>query len=168
MITMLRRVCARSALAGVFLGCAAGVTLAAAQQTMRFGDWSAQCEADAQARQSCVLRQLLVDDRGRKILGVTISRQGSGLAIEADGPLGLSIPFGLSLQVDDERIPLQMLSCSPAGCIAASRLDEESLGRLTGARAVSVVFKDYATDKILSVAISPAGLVQGIALIKAL
>jgi hypothetical protein len=43
-----------------------------------------------------------------------------------------------------------------------------SLNRLTGARAVAVVFKDYATDKVLSVAVSPAGLAQGIALIKAL
>jgi invasion protein IalB len=161
------RACHRVALAVAVLTAAWGGG-AEAQQTLQFGDWSAQCKVDDQARQNCILRQLLVDDRGRKILGLTLSRQGSGLAIEADGPLGLSIPYGLVLQIDDEKIPLQLMSCSPAGCIAVSRLDEVSLNRLTGARAVAVVFKDYATDKVLSVAVSPAGLAQGIALIKAL
>lgn len=156
-----------AAAAAVFLGVTAAQALTAAQ-TMKFGDWLAQCHADDKANQNCVLRQLLIDDRGRKILSLTISRKGSGLAIEADGPLGLSIPFGLSLQIDTEKVPLQLLSCSMQGCLAVSRLDEESLRQLIAARAIAIVFKDFISDKVLSISVSPVGLGQGIALIRAL
>jgi invasion protein IalB len=152
-----------AALAGV-----TGARALTAAQTLKFGDWLAQCHADDKATQNCVLRQLLIDDRGRKVLSLTISRKGSGLAIEADGPLGLSIPFGLSLQIDTEKVPLQLLSCSMQGCLAVSRLDEESLRQLIAARAIAVVFKDFVSDKVLSISVSPVGLGQGIALIRAL
>lgn len=140
---------------------------AAVPQALTFGNWLAECRMEAD-RQNCALKQRLVDDQGRKIVAVTIAKIGSGLTIEVDGPLGLAIPFGIQIRVDDTQVPLQLLSCSPTGCVASTRLDNPQVGQLVAAKSLAVVFKDFATEKVLSIAVSPKGLVQGVALIKAL
>jgi invasion protein IalB len=153
-------------LLAILIGSVANVS-AAVPQALTFGNWLAECQAEAE-RQNCALKQKLVDDQGRKILAVTITKIGSGLAIEVDGPLGLSIPYGIQVRVDEAQLPLQLLSCSPTGCLASTRLDGPHLGRLVAAKSLAVVFKDFATEKVLSIAVSPKGLTQGVALIQAL
>jgi invasion protein IalB len=104
---------------------AAGTNIAVAQTspktTKKFGDWALSCrQLAADGPERCVLFQdILWKKGGKRILNVSLARAGKDKPFVAavTTPLGILLPAGLTLNVDDKelvRFPLRF--CNINGC----------------------------------------------------
>ena len=110
-----RRPCPRAA-AGV-LSPAGGPRGAQGVVKNTFGDWQMRCEtpAGAKAEQCALVQNVAAEDRPNMTLLVIVLKtadQKSRL-LRVVAPLGVLLPSGLGLKIDDRRI-----SAAPASCAA--------------------------------------------------
>lgn len=110
---------------GAAIVIAASVNFASAQSlpktTNKFGDWALSCrQIQGDKPANCVLFQdILWQKSGKRILNVSIARPAPGQPFIAavTAPLGILLPAGLTLHIDDKelvRFPLQF--CNINGC----------------------------------------------------
>lgn len=146
----------------VILG-ALSVSPASAQGQLKsqHGDWQLRCDnvperPDAAAHEQCILMQSLVDDNtvvdGQKVeinLVVVVLRASDPKAgnsrkpiLRVIAPLGVLLPRGLGLKVDDEVIGATgFVRCLPNGCVAEVELDDKLVDKLSkGKEAIFVIF----------------------------
>lgn len=111
------------------------------------GDWQVRCELfpGASAEQCALVQTVTAKDRPNVGLLViafkTADKQAQILRIIA--PLGVLLPSGLGLRVDDQNIgATDFVRCVPNGCIAEARLNDDLLGKLKkGKNATFVIFQ---------------------------
>ncbi|MGH8534445.1 MAG: invasion associated locus B family protein, partial [Gammaproteobacteria bacterium] len=95
-------------------------------QSITFGDWVVECVAGNDGTQHCLLRQTLTDDQGRKIVEFIAAKSGGKPYLEVSAPLGLSIPYGITLRVPEKNeFKMQLLECAPTGCRAVVPIDDK-------------------------------------------
>jgi invasion protein IalB len=112
---------------------------AAAQGELReaFGDWQMRCEqpAGAPAEQCAIVQNVTAEDRENVGLTVIFLRTADGQVelLRVLAPLGVLLPSGLGLVIDDEDVGRAgFVRCLPNGCIAEIVLEEELVARLRG------------------------------------
>lgn len=111
-----------------------------------FGEWKIVCDTPAGASsEQCAMIQLVLDEEADIGLSAIVLRTADGQAelLRVVVPLGVVLPNGLGLVVDEENIGnAQFTSCLADGCYAQVVLNEQLLETLkTGQNATFVVFK---------------------------
>ena len=141
-LTLLLLLAAEGSLAG-------GLGAASAQGTVqaKHGDWQVRCETPpGAAKQQCALVQsIAAEDRPNIGLIVIVLKtaDGKNRLLRVIAPLGVLLPSGLGLKIDDVDIGhAGFVRCQPSGCIAEVVMEDKLLNQLmSGKTAVFIIFQ---------------------------
>ena len=132
----------------------------------RIEDWSLQCTAtQANQPKSCFLIHDVFHTQGdQRILQIVVGRFGANNVLVARFyvPLGIRLPPGLTLQVDQntpQQMPLER--CTTRGCQALIFLDDALLAAFKAGNGGDLIFDDAAGQSIV-VAFSLKGFTSAI------
>jgi invasion protein IalB len=162
--------------AGVVAGLVAGLLGAAvvssapatAQGVVRssHGDWQMRCETPpgARAEQCALVQNVAADDQPTISLLVIVLKtaDGQNRLLRVVAPLGVLLPAGLGLKIDDKDIGRAgFVRCLNTGCIAEVVMDETLVNGLkTGKSAIFIVFQT--PEEGVGIPISLAGFGEGL------
>jgi len=129
------------------------------------GDWQVRCDTPPGAReeQCALIQNVTAEDRENVGLSVialkTADKQAKILRVLA--PLGVLLPAGLGLRVDDEDVGRAgFVRCTVSGCIAEVLLDETLLQKLsTKELATFIIFQT--PEEGIGIPISLTGFGEG-------
>lgn len=101
-----------------------------------FGAWTVTCEAIAVNETACILNQNLLRSSDNAFLAQMLafwSADGSQRYLAARVPLGVYLPTGFAMRIDDseEVIPFVWQACSQTLCEALIEIDDTMLADLT-------------------------------------
>ncbi|MBK0397872.1 invasion associated locus B family protein [Limibaculum sp. M0105] len=98
------------------------------------GDWSVRC---LEGTDDCRITQIGKNANGQDALLVSLQRisgaktqNGAAIpaALQVQAPLGVLIPYGVRLKIDDgETAPLGITRCLPIGCVAGAPMTDEAV-----------------------------------------
>lgn len=133
----------------------------------QFKDWTARCETlpDGTTPPCYIMQSVLLKKGNQPLLLVAVRNavEGERPAAFFSLPLGVSLPGGLSLTVDEgQPLRLRYERCDRNGCHAPLPLDDALLNSLKGGRWARVAFFD-ATRREISVPVSLLGFTAGFA-----
>jgi invasion protein IalB len=122
---------------------------AAAQGVVKgkFGDWEMRCETPpGAARDQCALMQsVAADDKPNVNLVVIVLKTADGKSrlLRVIAPLGVLLPSGLGLKVDQTDIGRAgFVRCLPSGCVAEVVMEDKLLDQMrTATSATFVIFQ---------------------------
>jgi invasion protein IalB len=134
----------------------AGVAMAQEPALAAPPPWSTRCVSDARtAPLHCTAEQtiLLRQQQGNQVL-LTLRIQSPAarapLTLSVQTPLGLLLPAGLTLQVDEKpMLTLPMRTCDNAGCYAATPLTDDLAKALTSGKEVQVGLQTTAGEALV-------------------
>ena len=116
------------------------------------------------AGETCyIFQNLLLKSQKKRLLHVAVGYLSDGKRPAAffTLPLGVSLPGGLSLTVDDGKpMRLRYERCEPSGCLAPLALTEPLIKSLKGGRWARVAFFDVSRREV-SVPVSLLGFTAG-------
>jgi invasion protein IalB len=131
-----------------FMLAAASLPVAGQSATERtFETWVLRCETSSKGAASrCRMTQFVSHkESGQRILSLVIAR-GSGdqpAIATAFAPLGVYLPAGLTLQIDDGApMKLEYEHCARSGCLVRMRLTQELLAQLKAGKIANYRFQD--------------------------
>jgi invasion protein IalB len=113
----------------------------------KHGDWQVRCETPPGAsKQLCALVQsIAAEDRPNIGLVVIILKtaDGKNRLLRVIAPLGVLLPSGLGLKIDDTDIGhAGFVRCQPSGCIAEVVMEDKLIEQLkNGKNAVFIIFQ---------------------------
>lgn len=125
-----------------------------------FGDWQIDCGKPPGARaQRCALMQSVIDEErsnvGLRVVFLLTSQGDRVLRVVA--PLGVLLPFGLGLRIDDEAIgdkPLPFIRCRPMGCISEIILKDALLDKFrSGKTALFIIVETKEEGRAIPVSL---------------
>lgn len=132
-----------------------------------FGSWRVSCETapDSQRRGCFIVQNLVLREGGQRVLQIAIGyvEQTPDPIALLSLPLGISLPPGASIQIDDreaKRIPIER--CEPNGCRAGLKLSADVLASFRSGTQMSVTFYDAKREAIV-VPLSLDGFSEGLA-----
>ena len=142
-----------------------------AQDTGKFGNWTAKCEETrGEVEGGCFIYQnLVLREGGQRVLQFAVGyveRSSDPIAL-LSLPLGISLPPGVTIRVgDSEPTPVMVERCEPNGCRAGLKVDSALLARLLAGRELTVTFHDAKRHPI-EVPLSLEGFADGLKSLKA-
>ncbi|MDV2986533.1 UNVERIFIED_CONTAM: invasion associated locus B family protein [Methylobacteriaceae bacterium AG10] len=127
----------------------AGGGAAQAQGTVRktFDDWQLRCEtpAGAKAEQCALVQYVAAEDRPNLNLVVIVLKTADnrGYLLRVVAPLGVLLPSGLGLKIDQTDIGrASFVRCLATGCVAEVVMDEGLIKSLrNGSQSTFIVFQ---------------------------
>ncbi|GGG40764.1 invasion associated locus B family protein [Chelatococcus composti] len=134
-----------AALAGILVSGQAALAQGAIRDTT--GHWQTRCETPpgAQKEQCAIVQSVAAEDRPNVTLVVIVLKTADGQSrlLRVVAPLGVLLPAGLGLKIDDTDIGRAgFVRCLNTGCIAEVLMDDNLLGQLrAGKTATFVVFQ---------------------------
>ena len=132
---------------GAGLGLPAGGALAQGAVKPTFDDWQLRCEtpAGAKAEQCALVQYVAAEDRPNLSLVVIVLKTADnrGTLLRVVAPLGVLLPSGLGLKVDQAEIGrTSFVRCLSTGCVAEVVMDDKLINQLkTGQQATFIVFQ---------------------------
>jgi len=147
--------------------CLGAASQAAAQGEVKatHGDWQLRCDTPpgASSEQCALIQNVTAEDRENVGLSVIVLKTADQQAriLRVLAPLGVLLPSGLGLRVDDADIGRAgFVRCLPNGCIAEVILEDELLGQLRGgAQATFIIFQT--PEEGIGIPISLSGFSAG-------
>lgn len=112
-----------------------------------FGDWNLVCDTPpgARAEQCAMVQSVVADDQQNVGLTVIVLKtaDGKNRIIRILAPLGVLLPSGLGLKIDDTDVGRAgFVRCLGNGCIAEVIMQDDLIAKLkAGATATFIVFK---------------------------
>lgn len=98
------------------------------------------------------MAQKIVDRRGRRIVAIEIINRGVQAFAQIFVPLGIYIPAGVAVRVDDGApIPTNVVDCDRQGCRSVVALDATAITAMRKGGRLAVVFVDSKSGKRLTV-----------------
>ncbi len=135
-----------------------------------FKNWTVRCEKAKEAEEeTCyIFQNLVLKEGGQRVLHIAVGylpdREEPVALLTL--PLGISLPPGGTLQVDDnEPVRFQIERCEPNGCRAGLILRPELLQQFKKGMKAQVTFHD-AGRRPISVPVSLQGFTAGLASLK--
>ncbi|MCW8962971.1 MAG: invasion associated locus B family protein [Gammaproteobacteria bacterium] len=137
-----------------------------------FQDWRAKCvnasDKDKQSTNCHIFQDLLQKETGKRVLHIAIGHLPGKqpLAVIITLPLGISLPQGTSLRVDEKdsrTVPLQ--ACFANGCQAAFELEAKWEKLLSAGNNAEVIFYNIHNQPI-SIPVSLKGISAAIKALK--
>jgi len=144
-----------------------GAALAQGAVRSTHGDWQIRCDTPpgAQSEQCALIQSVTAEDRQNVGLTVIVLKTADGKdhILRVLAPLGVLIPTGLGLKVDDEDIGrAQFIRCLPNGCVAEVIIDETLVKKLeNGKLATFIIFQT--PEEGIGIPMSLAGFTEGYA-----
>lgn len=140
---------------------------AAPENGQKFKDWSARCETpQGSGEERCFIFQRLVTRKDEKFLPVLhvlvgyITEDGSP-GLFATVPLGVSLPQGLEIKIDDgEPVSFGYSHCSNQGCLGALALSPELIASMKAGKQAMITFH-AGTQQPVSIGVSLQGFTAG-------
>ena len=119
-----------------------------------YQDWTVGCRVVNDTR-SCTITQQQQRQDGQRVLAIELRKQADQAV-----PGLLVLPFGLSLQIDEQpALALQnFTTCLPAGCLVSLNFDEAAVSMLRGGTALKVTAATHDTKQDVALSISLKGL----------
>ncbi|WP_082205834.1 invasion associated locus B family protein [Pannonibacter phragmitetus] len=111
------------------------------------GDWQMRCDTPpgAESEQCALIQNVTAEDRDNVGLSVIVLKTADKQAriLRVLAPLGVLLPSGLGLRVDDADIGrAAFVRCLPNGCIAEVILQDDVVGKLRGGKqATFIIFQ---------------------------
>jgi invasion protein IalB len=112
-----------------------------------FGDWQMRCEtpAGATAEQCALVQNVVAEDRPNITLVIIVLKtaDGKGRLLRVVAPLGILLPSGLRLSIDQTDMGrVGFVRCLAAGCVAEVVMDDNLINQLkTGQASTFIVFQ---------------------------
>jgi invasion protein IalB len=143
------------------------------QTKASFGDWQVNCGKPPGAKeQRCALVQRVIDEE-RSNVGlrvVFLLTSGGQNVLRVVAPLGVLLPFGLGLRIDDEPIgkePLPFIRCRPMGCISEIVVKDKLLDKFkAGTTAMFIIVETKEEGRAIPVSLK--GFTKGLERLTAL
>ena len=135
------------AAAAALLTAASGAAVAQGVVRNTHGDWQMRCETPpgAKSEQCALVQNVMAEDRPNLTLLVIALKTADGKSrlLRMVAPLGILIPAGIGLRIDDKDIGRAgYVRCLTTGCIAEAVLDDTLLTQLRGGQtATFIVFQ---------------------------
>jgi len=134
---------------GVLLGMTTLAAPASAQGVPKgkYGDWEMRCETPPGAsREQCALMQsVAAEDKPNVNLVVIVLKTADGKSklLRVIAPLGVLLPSGLGLKVDQTDIGRAgFVRCLPSGCVAEVVMDDKLIDQLrSGVTGTFIIFQ---------------------------
>jgi invasion protein IalB len=112
--------------------------------TFGFQDWLVRCQA-VKEEVGCGMSQQILDQKARQpILQLHLARapSGEGHQLVVVLPLGVTVPSGIVVQVDEAKRNVAFTQCLPGGCVAPVALDAALLELLKSGKEARVAVVD--------------------------
>lgn len=111
-------------------------------------NWAVRCETEGDKRCYLVQNVFLAENQQR-LAGLAIRREGEGYLIVLTTPLGVDLPGGAHIRLD-EAAPLAVAyqTCSQQGCHGALMLDKERFKSWKRAKNLVVSYQDTSGRRI--------------------
>lgn len=142
--------------------------LAAPVDGQTYDYWTIRCESEIKKKnlRPCYLFQnLILREGGSRVLHIAAGLHPNNknlVILLVTMPLGISLPPGASLQVDDHKpIKFMIERCQPEGCRGGFKLTEDMKKQLETGKTATVTFYD-GNRKPIDVSISLNGFSEGI------
>jgi invasion protein IalB len=132
---------------GQVFGLAASPAAAQGVVKGKYGDWEMRCETPpGAAKDQCALMQsVAADDKPNVNLVVIVLKTADGKSrlLRVIAPLGVLLPSGLGLKVDQADIGRAgFVRCLPSGCVAEVVMEDKLLEQLrAGTNATFIIFQ---------------------------
>jgi invasion protein IalB len=165
--TFRRRLIAAAALAGAVLPGMLAPAAAQGELKTQYGDWQIRCDTPpgAQNQQCALIQSVTAEDRQNVGLTVIVLKTADGRdhILRVLAPLGVLLPTGLGLKIDDKDIGrAQFIRCLPNGCVAEVIIDEELVKTLEGGDlATFIIFQT--PEEGIGIPMSLGGFTEGYA-----
>lgn len=146
-VPAIRRLPALAAVASLMLVMPLGQSFAQGVVKNKFGDWQLRCETPPGAahEQCALLQSVAAEDKPNINLVVIILKtaDGKNRLLRVIAPLGILLPSGLGLKVDDTDIGRAgFVRCLPSGCVAEVVMEEKLIDQLkNGQNATFIIFQ---------------------------
>lgn len=133
-----------AALFGLLALAASGSALAQGMVKNTFGDWQMRCEtpAGATAEQCALVQNVVAEDRPSVTLVIIVLKTADGKSrlLRVVAPLGILLPSGLGLKIDQADIGRAgFVRCLATGCVAEVVMDDNLLTQLRGGQAATFI-----------------------------
>ena len=135
-----------AALFGLTLSSMAPATEARAQGLVKntFGDWQMRCEtpAGATAEQCALVQNVVAEDRPSVTLVIIVLKTADGKSrlLRVVAPLGILLPSGLGLKIDQTDIGRAgFVRCLATGCVAEVVMDDNLITQMRGGQAATFI-----------------------------
>ncbi len=152
-------------LASVCVLASAAAALCQGVVKSKHGDWDLRCETPpGAAREQCALLQsVAADDKPNINLMVIVLKtaDGKNRLLRVIAPLGLLLPSGLGLKIDDMDVGRAgFVRCLPTGCVAEVVMEEKLLEQMKhGQKATFIIFQT--PEEGIGIPLSLAGFKEG-------
>jgi len=149
----------------VMLGLSLDAALAQGAIRSTHGDWQIRCDTPpgSRAEQCAVVQNVAAEDRPNVALSIIALRTADGRArlLRVLAPLGVLLPSGLGLKIDDADIGRAgFVRCLPSGCVAEVVMDDALLNQLSvGKTATFIIFQT--PEEGIGVPVSLTGFKEG-------
>lgn len=111
------------------------------------GDWTYICAtAKGKIKPSCeiTLTQTVKNKKtgeNNRLLSISIAKLGKGHVLQAIVPLGISLPAGIALKVDENKqVPMTVQRCTNGGCEALINLKQATINKMKKGKKIQVGF----------------------------
>jgi invasion protein IalB len=133
-----------AALFGLSAFAASGAAEAQGMVKNTFGDWQMRCEtpAGATAEQCALVQNVVAEDRPSVTLVIIVLKTADGKSrlLRVVAPLGILLPSGLGLKIDQTDIGRAgFVRCLATGCVAEVVMDDNLLTQLRGGQAATFI-----------------------------
>nr|WP_244427339.1 invasion associated locus B family protein [Methyloferula stellata] len=131
----------------------------------KFGDWQLRCETPPGAahEQCALLQSVAAEDKPNINLVVIVLKtaDGKNRLLRVIAPLGILLPSGLGLKVDDTDIGRAgFVRCLPSGCVAEVVMEEKLIDQLkNGQNATFIIFQT--PEEGVGIPLALAGFKEG-------
>jgi invasion protein IalB len=112
-----------------------------------FGDWQMRCEtpAGATTEQCALVQNVVAEDRPNITLVIIVLKtaDGKGRLLRVVAPLGILLPSGLGLKIDETDIGRAgFVRCLATGCVAEVVMDDNLINQMkSGQTGTFIVFQ---------------------------
>jgi invasion protein IalB len=136
-----------AALFGLSAFAASGAAEAQGMVKNTFGDWQMRCEtpAGATAEQCALVQNVVAEDRPSVTLVIIVLKTADGKSrlLRVVAPLGILLPSGLGLKIDQTDIGRAgFVRCLATGCVAEVVMDDNLITQMrSGQAATFIVFQ---------------------------
>lgn len=134
-----------------------------------YDNWTVRCEKETGKEGCFIFQNLVLQQGGSRVLHVAIgylSAARNTPVILVSMPLGISLPPGASIRIDDQDpIKFQIERCEPSGCRGGFRLKESMLVSFMAGKTARVTFHD-GHRKAIDVPLSLTGFSEGLEALK--
>jgi len=131
----------------------------------KYGDWQLRCETPPGAahEQCALLQSVAAEDKPNINLVVIVLKtaDGKNRLLRVIAPLGILLPSGLGLKVDDTDIGRAgFVRCLPSGCVAEVVMEEKLIDQLkNGKNATFIIFQT--PEEGVGIPLALAGFKEG-------